>query len=371
MQYLADPNRYNEMMYNNCGRWGLKLPAISLGLWHNFGGVDLYEEGRDICLRAFDLGITHFDLANNYGPPPGSAEENFGKIMQNDLAPYRDELIISTKAGYLMWPGPYGEWGSRKYLLSSLDQSLKRMKLDYVDIFYSHRPDPNTPLEETMMALDHAVRQGKALYAGISNYPAELSLKAFRILRELGTPCLIHQPKYSMFERRVEGGLLDVLSIEGVGCIPFSPLAQGLLTDKYLLGIPEGSRASKPWGFLRPEQVAPAISKVRLLNDIAIGRGQSLAQMAIVWLLKDPRVTSVLVGASSVKQLENNVAALQKRHFTVAELQQIELILTGEKYHVPKFEIPSIYVEKKPGNSTPSRGDFIKNLAQRVGNKRK
>lgn len=370
MQYQADPNRYNEMIYNKCGKWGLKLPAISLGLWHNFGGVDLYEEGRDMCLRAFDLGITHFDLANNYGPPPGSAEENFGKIMQNDLAPYRDELIISTKAGYLMWPGPYGEWGSRKYLLSSLDQSLKRMKLEYVDIFYSHRPDPDTPLEETMMALDQAVRQGKALYAGISNYPADLSLKASKILRELGTPCLIHQPKYSMFERWVEGGLLDVLEKEGIGCIPFSPLAQGLLTDKYLNGIPEGSRASKSWGFLRPEQVAPALNKVKQLNDIAIERGQSLAQMALVWLLKDPRVTSVLIGASSVKQLENNVAALAKRHFTAIELQQIELILTGEKYQAPKSQAPSVYSVKDPDSSTPSRGDFIKNLAKRVGSNR-
>ena len=370
MQYSADPNRYNEMIYNKCGKWGLKLPAISLGLWHNFGGVDFYEDGRDMCLRAFDLGITHFDLANNYGPPPGSAEENFGKIMQNDLAPYRDELIISTKAGYLMWPGPYGEWGSRKYLLSSLDQSLKRMKLEYVDIFYSHRPDPDTPLEETMMALDHAVRQGKALYAGISNYPADLSLKASKILRELGTPCLIHQPKYSMFERWVEGGLLDVLDREGIGCIPFSPLAQGLLTDKYLDGIPEGSRASKSWGFLRPEQVAPALNKVKQLNEIAIERGQSLAQMAIVWLLKDPRVTSVLIGASSVKQLENNVAALKKKHFTATELQQIEMILTGEKYQAPKSQAPSVYAVKDPDSSTPSRGDFIKNLAKRVGSSR-
>lgn len=370
MQYLADSNRYNEMTYSKCGKWGLKLPAISLGLWHNFGGVDSYEVARDMCLRAFDLGITHFDLANNYGPPPGSAEENFGKIMQNDLAPYRDELIISTKAGYLMWPGPYGEWGSRKYLLSSLDQSLKRMKLEYVDIFYSHRPDPDTPLEETMMALDHAVRQGKALYAGISNYPAELALKASRILRELGTPCLIHQPKYSMFERWVEGGLLDVLEREGIGCIPFSPLAQGLLTDKYLNGIPEGSRASKSWGFLRPEQVTPALSKVKQLNEIAIERGQSLAQMALVWLLKDPRVTSVLIGASSVKQLENNVDALKKRHFTATELQQIELILTGEKYQAPKSHSPSVYSVKEPDSSTPSRGDFIKNLAKRVGSSR-
>lgn len=370
MQYSADPNRYNEMIYNKCGKWGLKLPAISLGLWHNFGGVDSFEESRNMCLRAFDLGITHFDLANNYGPPPGSAEENFGKILQNDLAPYRDELIISTKAGYLMWPGPYGEWGSRKYLLSSLDQSLKRMKLEYVDIFYSHRPDPDTPLEETMMALDQAVRQGKALYAGISNYPAELSLKASRILQELGTPCLIHQPKYSMFERWVEGGLLDVLESEGIGCIPFSPLAQGLLTDKYLEGIPEGSRASKSWGFLRPEQVAPAINKVKQLNEIAIARGQSLAQMALVWLLKDPRVTSVLIGASSVKQLENNVAALEKRHFTATELQQIEMILTGEKYQAPGSLSPGIYSVKDTNSSTPSRGDFIKNLAKRVGSSR-
>ncbi|MBL8046996.1 MAG: aldo/keto reductase, partial [Anaerolineales bacterium] len=252
---------------------------------------------------------------NNYGPPPGSAEENFGKIMQLDLAPYRDELVISTKAGYLMWPGPYGEWGSRKYVLSSLDQSLKRMKLDYVDIFYSHRPDPNTPLEETMMALDQAVRQGKALYVGVSNYPADKTAEAARILKSLGTPCLIHQPKYSMFERWVEGGLLDVLGREGIGCIPFSPLAQGLLTDKYLNGIPEGSRASKSWGFLKPEQVGPAIEKVKKLNEIAQKRDQSLAQMALVWLLKDERVTSVLIGASSVAQLDDNVAALKKMEF--------------------------------------------------------
>ncbi len=368
MQYVADINRYGQMPYNKCGKWGLKLPAISLGLWHNFGGVDVFENGRAMCRRAFDLGITHFDLANNYGPPPGSAEENFGKIMQLDLAPYRDELIISTKAGYLMWPGPYGEWGSRKNLLSSLDQSLKRMNLDYVDIFYSHRPDPDTPLEETMMALDHAVRQGKALYAGISNYPAEMALRASHILKELGTPCLIHQPKYSMFERWVEGGLLDILGKEGIGCIPFSPLAQGLLTDKYLTGIPEGSRAAKSWGFLQPEQVEPALEKVLKLNEIAIQRGQSLAQMALVWLLKDPRVTSVLVGASSVKQLENNVASLTNMSFTIAELKQIELILTGEKYTVPTFEPKEIFVTKQPKENTPSRGDFIKNLAKRVGN---
>ena len=331
MIYVADENRYTQIPYNKCGKWGLKLPAISLGLWHNFGGVDVFENGRALCRRAFDLGITHFDLANNYGPPPGSAEENFGKIMQLDLAPYRDELIISTKAGYLMWPGPYGEWGSRKNLLSSLDQSLKRMKLDYVDIFYSHRPDPNTPLEETMMALDHAVRQGKALYAGISNYPAPMAAEASHILKELGTPCLIHQPKYSMFERWVEGGLMDVLENEGIGCIPFSPLAQGLLTNKYLNGIPEGSRAAKSWGFLQPEQVAPAIDKVKLLNEIALKRGQTLAQMALVWLLKDPRITSVLIGASSVAQLNDNVAALNNLKFTEAELQQIESILSNQK----------------------------------------
>ncbi len=366
MQYVADLNRYDQMTYNKCGKWGLKLPAISLGLWHNFGGVDDFENGRAMCRRAFDLGITHFDLANNYGPPAGSAEENFGKIMQLDLAPYRDELIISTKAGYLMWPGPYGEWGSRKSLLSSLDQSLKRMKLDYVDIFYSHRPDPDTPLEETMMALDHAVRQGKALYAGISNYPADLALKASRILKELGTPCLIHQPKYSMFERGVEKGLMDVLGKEGIGCIPFSPLAQGLLTDKYLNGIPEGSRAAKSWGFLKPEQVEPAIGKVKKLNGIAVKRGQTLAQMALVWLMKDPRVTSVLIGASSVKQLEDNIAALNNKQFTNTELQQIELILSGEKFSVPTFERKEVFIAKKPEVNTPSRGDFIKNLAIRV-----
>lgn len=327
MTYIANQDRYTNMPYNRCGKSGILLPAVSLGLWHNFGGVDVFENGRAMCRHAFDLGITHFDLANNYGPPPGSAEENFGKIMDLDLKPYRDELIISTKAGYLMWPGPYGDWGSRKYLLSSLNQSLKRMKLDYVDIFYSHRPDPNTPLEETMMALDQAVRQGKALYAGISNYPAEMAAKASQILKELGTPCLIHQPKYSMFERWVEDELLDVLEEEGMGCIPFSPLAQGLLTDKYLNGIPEGSRASKSWGFLKPDQVDPAIGKVKKLNQIALDRGQTLAQMALVWILKDPRITTVLIGASSVKQLDDNVAALRNMKFTAGELQQIEQIL--------------------------------------------
>ncbi len=325
--YQANNNRYNAMQYNRCGRSGLKLPAVSLGLWHNFGGVDVFENGRAMLRRAFDLGVTHFDLANNYGPPPGSAEENFGKYMAQDFRPYRDELIISTKAGYLMWPGPYGEWGSRKYLMASLDQSLKRMGLEYVDIFYSHRPDPDTPIEETMMALDQAVRSGKALYAGISNYPADMTREAARILRELGTPCLIHQPKYSMFERWVEDELLDVLETEGIGCIPFSPLAQGLLTDRYLNGIPEGSRAAKSWGFLKPNQVEPAIEKVKKLNEIAREREQSLAQMALAWILKDKRITSVLIGASSVKQLEDNIATLKYLTFSDSEISQIEEIL--------------------------------------------
>jgi len=298
-----------------------------LGLWHNFGGVDVLENGRAMLRYAFDQGITHFDLANNYGPPPGSAEENFGAIFKKDFLPFRDELIISTKAGYLMWPGPYGEWGSRKYLLSSLDQSLKRMGLEYVDIFYSHRPDPETPLEETMMALDTAVRSGKALYAGISNYPAELTKKAAAILKQLGTPCLIHQPKYSMFERWAEGGLLDVVEEEGIGVIAFSPLAQGLLTDRYLDGIPEDSRAAKSWGFLKKEQVGPAIAKVKQLNEIAKEREQSMAQMAIAWLLKDPRVTSVLIGASSVAQLKNNLDTRNNLYFTEGELKHIEDIL--------------------------------------------
>jgi len=328
MNYTPNPGRYDSMPYRACGRSGLKLSALSLGLWHNFGGVDVYENGRAMVRRAFDLGITHFDLANNYGPPPGSAEEAFGKMLKQDLAPYRDELIISTKAGYLMWPGPYGDWGSRKYLLSSLDQSLKRMGLEYVDIFYHHRPDPETPIEESMRALDHAVRSGKALYAGISNYPADKAKEAARILRELGTPCLIHQPKYSMFERWVEGGLLNVLEDEGIGCIPFSPLAQGLLTDKYLNGIPEGSRASKSWGFLKPHMVEPALLKVKRLNEIAEQRGQTLAQMALTWLLKDQRVTSVLIGASSVKQLDDNVAAVNRLDFSEAELSLIESILS-------------------------------------------
>ena len=324
--YQPCEKRYQSMPYNRCGKWGLKLPAVSLGLWHNFGGADIFENGRAMLHRAFDLGITHFDLANNYGPPPGSAEENFGKILKQDLLPYRDELVISTKAGYLMWPGPYGEWGSRKYVLASLDQSLKRMGLDYVDIFYSHRPDPDTPLEETMMALDQAVRSGKALYAGISNYPPDMTREASRILKELGTPCLIHQPKYSMFVRWVEEELLDVLEAEGIGCIPFSPLAQGLLTDRYLGGIPHDSRAAREV-FLKPEQVQSASGIVKRLNELAQQRGQSLAQMALAWVLKDKRITSVLIGASSVKQIEDNVASLQKLHFTEQELQAIEDIL--------------------------------------------
>jgi L-glyceraldehyde 3-phosphate reductase len=326
MTYLPKESRYDEMTYNRCGKWGLKLPAVSLGLWHNFGGIDILENGRAMLHRAFDLGITHFDLANNYGPPPGSAEENFGKILKQDFKAYRDELIISSKAGYLMWPGPYGEWGSRKYVLASLDQSLKRMGLDYVDIFYSHRPDPDTPLEETMMALDQAVRSGKALYAGISNYPADMTREASRILKELGTPCLIHQPRYSMFERWVEDGLLDVLEEEGIGCIPFSPLAQGLLTNKYLKGIPEGSRATREV-FLKKEDVDSAHDKIVALNKIAQNRGQSLAQMALAWVLKDKRITSVLIGASSVQQIDDNVEMLKKRAFSDEELQKIEAVL--------------------------------------------
>lgn len=326
MTYVAQENRYDTMKYNRCGKWGLKLPAVSLGLWHNFGGIDTLENGRSMLHRAFDLGITHFDLANNYGPPPGSAEENFGKIVKQDFSAYRDELIISSKAGYLMWPGPYGEWGSRKYVLASLDQSLKRMGLEYVDIFYSHRPDPDTPLEETMMALDRAVRSGKALYVGISNYPADMTKEAARILKDLGTPCLIHQPKYSMFVRWVEEGLLDVLDEEGIGCIPFSPLAQGLLTNKYLHGIPEGSRATREV-FLKKEHVDSVHDKIVKLNEIAQKRGQSLAQMALAWVLKDKRITSVLIGASSVLQLDNNVETLKNVEFLKEELDLIEGIL--------------------------------------------
>ena len=328
MPYLASETRYDKMIYNRVGRSGLKLPAISLGWWYNFGVLDVFENGRAIARRVFDLGITHFDLANNYGPPPGSAEENFGTLFKQDFHPYRDELIISTKAGYDMWPGPYGEWGSRKYLLASLNQSLKRMGLEYVDIFYSHRPDPDTPLEETMGALDSAVRQGKALYVGISNYNPEMTRRASQILKNLGTPCLIHQPRYSMLDRWVEDGLLDVLTEEGIGCIVFSPLAQGQLTDRYLNGIPTGARATKTervW--LTPDNVKKNLPKTQKLNELAKKREQSLAQMALAWVLRQPAVTSALIGASSVKQLEDNLAALNNLKFGDDELEKIEQIL--------------------------------------------
>lgn len=326
--YSANSERYNEMLYRRCGVSGLKLPALSLGLWHNFGDVDTFANYQKIIHKSFDLGITHFDLANNYGPPPGSAEVNFGKILQNDLKSYRDELIISTKAGYDMWPGPYGEWGSRKYLLASLDQSLKRLQVDYVDIFYSHRPDPETPLEETMGALDHAVRSGKALYAGISNYPADMADRAADILKQMGTPCLIHQPKYSMLDRWAENDLLDVIEKKGMGCIAFSPLAQGMLTNKYLNGIPSNSRASKAHGALQSGQITTEIiAKINALNEIAKERNQSLAQMSIVWLLKDVRITSVLIGSSSVEQLVDNVKSLNNVTFDERELEEIENIL--------------------------------------------
>lgn len=328
MNYKADTNRYDSMKYNRTGRSGLLLPAISLGLWHNFGGVDVIENARKIIHRAFDAGITHFDLANNYGPPPGSTEENFGKILKEDLKSYRDEMVISTKAGYYMWPGPYGDLGSRKYLISSLDQSLKRMGLEYVDIFYHHRPDPHTPMEETMMALDQVVRQGKALYAGVSSYSPEQTSQAADILGQLGTPCLIHQPRYSMLDRWVEDGLLDTLETLGIGCIAFSPLAQGVLTDRYLKGIPEDSRAGKSTGFLQPDQITrEKLDIVEKLNEIAKNRGQSLAQMAIAWLLKDSRVTSVLIGASSVEQLDDNLKTLNNLTFSGEELEKIDEII--------------------------------------------
>jgi len=327
--YIANEQRYDTMQYRRCGKSGLRLPAISLGLWHNFGGVDVFENSRAMVRRAFDLGITHFDLANNYGPPPGSAETNFGEILRLDLKPHRDELIISTKAGWGMWPGPYGDWGSRKYLLASLDQSLKRMGLEYVDIFYSHRPDPETPVEETMMALDQAVRSGKALYAGISSYDPAQTAAAVRSLRVCGTTCLIHQPKYSMFERWVENGLLDVLGDEGVGAIAFCPLAQGLLTDRYIQGIPAGSRASKPNSFLKKSDIDEhRLSQIRGLSDIAGVRGQSLAQMALAWVLRDSRMTSALIGASRVEQIEQNVAALNNLSFSALELARIDAILS-------------------------------------------
>lgn len=328
MSYLPDTERYAGMKYARCGKNGLKLPAISLGLWHNFGGVDTFENARAMVRRAFDLGITHFDLANNYGPPPGSAEENFGRILKADFAGYRDEMVISTKAGYYMWPGPYGDWGSRKYLTASLDQSLKRMGLEYVDIFYHHRPDPETPLEETMNALDHIVRQGKALYVGISSYNAEQTGKASKILKELGTPCLIHQPSYSMFNRWIENGLQQVLEEEGIGTIAFSPLAQGLLSDKYLSGIPADSRAAKPTGFLKPQAITEEkLKKVMQLNEMAKARGQSLSQMAIAWVLRKGRVTSALVGTSKVSQIEENIAALNNLEFSEEELNRIDEIL--------------------------------------------
>jgi len=328
--YIANEQRYDTMKYRRSGRSGIRLPLISLGLWHNFGGVDTFENSRAMVRRAFDLGITHFDLANNYGPPPGSAESNFGEILRLDLKPYRDELIISSKAGYGMWPGPYGDWGSRKYLLASLDQSLKRMGLEYVDIFYSHRPDPETPVEETMGALDRAVRSGKALYAGISSYSAAQTAAAAKILRELGTPCLIHQPKYSMFDRWVEDGLLDVLGEQGIGGIAFCPLAQGLLTDRYLQGIPPGSRASKPHGFLKKNEIDEhRLVQVRALGAIANERGQSLAQMALAWVLRDERMTSALIGASRVEQIEQNVAALANLAFSAKELGSIDAILAS------------------------------------------
>jgi L-glyceraldehyde 3-phosphate reductase len=328
MTYVPAADRYERIEYNRCGRSGLLLPAVSLGLWHNFGDDRPLDVARAIVRRAFDLGITHFDLANNYGPPYGSAETNFGRLLRTDLAPYRDELVVSSKAGYDMWPGPYGECGSRKYLLASLDQSLGRLGLDYVDIFYSHRPDPETPLEETLGALDAAVRAGKALYAGISSYDAEQTSRAAAILRDLGTPLLIHQPSYSLLNRWIEPDLLDVLEAEGVGCIVFSPLAQGMLTDKYLDGIPEGSRASRGTSLSPDLLTDESLAKVRGLNDIARGRGQTLAQMALAWTLRDPRVTSTLVGASSVEQLEANVAALERLDFAEDELAEIDRYAT-------------------------------------------
>lgn len=328
MFYQADAQRYETMTYHRCGRSGLKLPAISLGLWHNFGDSTRVDNSRDLLRHAFDNGITHFDLANNYGPPPGSAEENFGRILREDFRALRDELVLSSKAGYTMWDGPYGDWGSRKYLISSLDQSLKRMGVEYVDIFYHHRPDPETPLEETMTALDHLVRQGKALYVGLSNYPAELAAQAITLLKALGTPCLIHQPKYSMFERAPETGLLDVLAEQGVGSIAFSPLAGGMLTDRYLNGIPEDSRAASGSRFLSGDQLTPEkMDKVQRLNALAQRRGQKLSQMALAWVLRGDRVTSVLIGASKTSQIDDAVQMLGNRRFSADELAEIETIL--------------------------------------------
>ncbi len=328
MSYAPAESRYQHMPYRRTGKSGLMLPPISLGLWHNFGGVDQLDNARKMLLRAFDLGITHFDLANNYGPPAGSAETSLGQVLKSDLAPYRDQLVISTKAGYGMWPGPYGDFGSRKYLVSSLDQSLRRLGLEYVDIFYHHRPDADTPLEESLGALDQIVRSGKALYVGISNYPAALAKRAAELLRELGTPCLIHQPAYNMFNRWIEGELLSVLREQGVGCIAFSPLAQGLLTNKYLAGIPADSRAGKPSGFLRPEHVTDdKLARVRALGNIAEARGQSLAQLALSWVLRHPGMTSALIGASRVEQIEDAVGALQRLDFSAEELARIDDVL--------------------------------------------
>jgi L-glyceraldehyde 3-phosphate reductase len=326
--FRASDNRYDEMIYNRCGRSGLQLPAISLGLWHNFGGVDVFENARAMVLASFDIGITHFDLANNYGPPYGSAEENFGRILKADLVGYRDELVISSKAGWDMWPGPYGNFGSRKYLIASLDQSLKRMGLEYVDIFYHHRPDPETPLEETMMALDYIVRSGKALYIGISQYNDEQTSQAAKILADLGTPCLIHQPVYNMFNRWIEDKLLKVLDKEGIGCIVFSPLAQGVLTDKYINGIPENSRAASPHGFLQRDQITQEkLKKVSRLNSMAHARDQSLAQLALAWVLRHESITSALIGARNVQQIKDCVATLKNLHLSKEELKEIDTIL--------------------------------------------
>jgi len=329
IKFIPESTRYDSMIYRRCGNSGVQLPAVSLGLWHNFGDVDDFQVAKDIIYKAFDLGIIHFDLANNYGPPPGSAEKNFGIILNDGLKDHRDELVISSKAGYYMWPGPYGEWGSRKYIIASCDQSLMRMNLEYVDIFHAHRPDPDTPLEETMAALDHLVRQGKALYIGISNYTPDQTRKAARILKQLGTPCLIHQPKYSMFERTPERDLLNILSEERIGCIVFSPLAQGLLTNRYLNGIPADSRAAKSSSpFLSTKQITPEVlEKIEKLNSLAQQRSQSLAQMAIAWLLKNPVITSVLIGASSTRQLIDNAASIKNLSFTDEELKTIEQIL--------------------------------------------
>lgn len=330
MEYLPLESRYGKMIYNRCGASGIKLPAVSLGFWHNFGGINIFENGRAIVRRAFDLGVTHFDLANNYGPPPGSAEENFGRILAKDFRTLRDEMVISSKAGWNMWPGPYGDFGSRKYLVASLDQSLKRMGLDYVDIFYHHRPDPETPIEESMGALDFIVRSGRALYVGISSYSADETRDALRELNHLGTPCLIHQPSYNMFDRWIEEDLVTVLNDEGIGCIAFSPLAQGLLTNRYLNGIPSDSRAAGPVGFLTQSDITPEVlKKIKLLDAIAKNRGQNVAQLAIAWVLRMQGMTSALIGASSVRQLEENIATLDNLSISGEELEQIEKILAG------------------------------------------